>query len=122
LSLGEEGNDLRHTGAIEGNIDKLIVRRMKNQGMSWTLKGISRLLCVRLLILGKKLTEWLEKGKHPQTTKIAIPKRKIRRIVTRLSMQEPDHWIKAGLPALYGPHSSRPWVRMLKSFSEISAL
>ena len=49
LSLGEEGKTLRHTGAIEGNIDKLIVRRMKNQGMSWTLKGISRLLCVRFL-------------------------------------------------------------------------
>ena len=122
MSLGEEGKTLRHTGAIEGNIDKLIVRRMKNQGMSWTLKGISRLLCVRFLILEKKLTEWVEKEKHPQTTKIVIPRRKLRRLVTRLSMQEPDAWIKAGIPALYGPHASRPWVRMLKSLSEISTL
>jgi hypothetical protein len=118
LSLGEEGKNLRHTGAIEGNIDKLVVRRMKNQGMSWTLRGISRLLCVRFLILEKKLSEWVEKEKHPQTIKIAIPRRKMRRIVNRLSMQEPDDWIKAGIPALYGPHASRPWVRMLKSLSE----
>jgi hypothetical protein len=123
LSLGEKGKDLRHIGAIEGNIDKLIVRRMKNQGMSWTLKGISRLLCVRFLILEKKLTEWIENEKYPQIgSKITLPKKKIHRIVTRLSMQEPDQWLKAELPALYGPHASRPWVRTLKSLSEVPAL
>jgi hypothetical protein len=122
LSLGEEGKTLRHTGAIEGNIDKLIVRRMKNQGMSWTLKGISRLLCVRFLILEKKLNKWVENEKLPNTaSKITLPGKKIRRIITRLSMQEPEAWIKAGLPALYGPHAYRPWVRMLKSLSEVSA-
>jgi hypothetical protein len=123
LKLGEEGKTLRHTGAIEGNIDKLIVRRMKNQGMSWTLKGISRLLCVRFLILEKKLTGWLDNGRQTDNiSKITIPTKKVRRIVTRLSIQEPDEWIKAKLPALYGPHSSRPWVRVLKSLSEVSAL
>jgi len=119
LSLGEEGKTLRHTGAIEGNIDKLIVRRMKNQGMSWTLKGISRLLCVRFLILEKKLTEWIETKNQPQIrSKIAIPRSQVRRIVTRLSIQEPDKWIKADLPALYGPHASRSWVKYLKSLSQ----
>ncbi len=123
LSLGEEGRMLRHTGAIEGNVDKLIVRRMKNQGMNWTIKGIRRLLCVRFLILEKKLTGWIENGKNPHTTsKISLPRKKIRYIVTRLSMKEPDEWIKASLPALYGPHSSRPWVRALKSLSEAAAL
>jgi len=119
LSLGEEGKTLRHTGAIEGNIDKLIVRRMKNQGMSWTLKGIRRLLCVRFLVLEKKLTGWIERDKQTHIiSNIPIPKRKVRRVVTRLSFHEPDEWVKAGLPALYGPHASRPWVRMLKSISQ----
>lgn len=119
LSLGEEGKTLRHTGAIEGNIDKLIVRRMKNQGMSWTVQGIRRLLCVRFLILEKKLSAWIETGNQPPTRhKINIPKRKIHRVVTRLSIQEPDEWIKAKLPALYGPHASRSWVKYLKSLSE----
>jgi hypothetical protein len=123
LSLGEEGKNLRHTGAIEGNIDKLIVRRMKNQGMSWTLKGISRLLCVRFLILEKKLCQWIEtKNQLKIRSKISIPKQKVRRIVTRLSVQEPDEWIKAKLPALYGPHASRPWVKHLKSLSQATAL
>ena len=123
LSLGEEGRALRHTGAIEGNIDKLIVRRMKNQGMSWTVKGIRRLLCVRFLILEKKLGEWIETKNQPQIrSKITIPKKKVRRIVTRLSIQEPDEWIKAKLPALYGPHASRPWVKYLKSLSQAAML
>jgi hypothetical protein len=119
-TLGEAGKALRHTGAIEGNIDKLIVRRMKNQGMSWTLKGISRLLCLRFLVLEKKLTSWIEDAKKSNTTSnIAISKRKVRRIVNKLSGYEPDEWIKASMPALYGPHTSRPWVKMLKSISEL---
>jgi len=32
--MPQHDSSLRRTGAIEGNIDKLIVRRMKNQGMS----------------------------------------------------------------------------------------
>ena len=122
-SLGPEGCTLRRTGAMEGNIDKLIVRRMKNQGMSWTVRGIRRLLCVRFLILEKKLTGWLEIENHPsKLTRMTLPKKNRRRIVTKLSMQEPDEWIKGHMPALYGPHASRPWVKMLKSFSEARAL
>jgi len=34
LKLGEQGTGLRRTGGMEGNVDKLVVRRMKNQGMS----------------------------------------------------------------------------------------
>ncbi len=119
LRLGEEGKTLRHTGAIEGNIDKLIVRRMKNQGMSWKLQGIRRLLCVRFLVLEKKLTGWIERDKQPLlTSNLPVPKRKMRRVVNRLSSQEPDEWVKVNLPALYGPHASRPWVRRLKSISQ----
>ena len=46
--IDQHGNDLRRTGAIEGNVDKLIVRRMKNQGMSWTRQGIRRMLWLRI--------------------------------------------------------------------------
>ncbi len=59
LDMGEEGKGLRRTGAIEGNVDKLIVRRMKNQGMNWTIKGIRRMLYVRFMYLEGKLKDWL---------------------------------------------------------------
>jgi hypothetical protein len=121
LTLGEEGKELRRTGAIEGNVDKLVVRRMKNQGMSWTVRGIRRLLCIRFLILEGSLKGWLarENNAGPNTT---IPRRKIRRVVNQFSMQESDAWLKAGLPALYGPHASRSWVQALKSMSQAASL
>jgi hypothetical protein len=120
LRLGEEGKGLRRTGAMEGNVDKLVVRRMKNQGMSWTLRGIRRLLCVRFMVLEGKLKGWLERGEGREASFI-IPRKKIRRIVNRLSIQEPDGWLKAELPALRGPHASRPWARVLKALSEVPA-
>jgi hypothetical protein len=121
LKLGEEGVGLRRTGAMEGNVDKLVVRRMKNQGMSWSLKGIRRLLCVRFLVLEGKLPGWLS-DKKPYAPQISIPVKKIHRIVTRLSAQEPDAWLQAGLPALYGPYASRPWVKVLRNITETPSL
>jgi len=130
LALGEEGKKgLRHTGAIEGNVDKFVARRMKNQGMSWRVKGISRLLCVRLLVFEGKFTEWLanrlvlskSEGQSP-ALQIDMPGKLVRRLVNHLSMQEPDDWLKAGLPALRGPHASRPWAQVLRSLSEVQPI
>lgn len=121
LALGDEGKGLRRTGAMEGNVDKLIARRMKNQGMSWTIKGIRRLLCVRFLILEKKLTGWLVKEKISKN-QVSIPRKKIRHIVNHLSMELPDEWLQANIPALHGPHANRPWVQALKTISQESCL
>jgi len=123
LGLGGVDYILRRTGAIEGNIDKLIVRRMKNQGMSWTIKGIKRLLCVRFMVLEQKLASWIATEKPPQKIQSlsTLPRKKVQRIVTNLSTREADEWLQARLPALYGPHASRPWVKVLKSLSEAYA-
>ena len=115
----EERKYLRRTGAVEGNVDKLVVRRMKNQGMSWTIQGIRRLLCVRFLVMEKKLAEWLDLRKRVNPD-ISLPIKTVRRLVNRLSMQEQDKWLKAALPSLYGPHAYRPWVRVLKSMLEVT--
>ena len=120
IDLGEEGKTLRHTGAIEGNVDKLVVRRMKNQGMSWTIRGIRRLLCVRFLVLEGNLADHLKPG---PTCKIPpIPKTKVRHLATPILSEDPSEWLRVDLPALHGPHSSRPWVKTLKSLSEVQVL
>jgi hypothetical protein len=121
LDNPDKSQGLRRTGAMEGNVDKLVVRRMKNQGMSWSIKGIRRLLCVRFLVLENKLVGRLREGNSVETT-TPITRKRIRRIVTNLSCQEPDDWLKATLPALRGPHAARPWVRALKGLSEVSTL
>lgn len=112
---------LRRTGAMEGNVDKLVARRMKNQGMSWSVKGIRRLLCVRLLLLEGNLTDGIRK-ENISDVKLPITRKRIRRIVNNLSFHEPDDWLKAGLPVLRGPHADRPWVSVLKYLTEVQPI
>jgi len=117
--IGEKGTELRRTGAMEGNIDKLVVRRAKNQGMSWSIQGLKSLLCLRFLSRENKLIAWLEnRNSHINEAIVNIPRRQARKLVTRLSSQEPDQWLKAALPVLRGPHANRPWVLALKSLAE----
>jgi hypothetical protein len=70
-----DNNQLRRTGAIEGNIDKLVAKRMKNQGMSWTINGIRRLLCVRSLMLEEKLDGYCTPVKSAYTASKILSKR-----------------------------------------------
>lgn len=114
----KNGSDIiRGTGAMEGNVDKLIARRMKNQGMSWSVKGIRCMLFVRFKVLEKTL----EKSLHLNTSKTHIPtlgKKRVTRIIDKVIKRNYFEWFNAGLPALSGPHSSRPWVKILKSLAE----
>lgn len=117
LDLGEDGCKLRRTGAIEGNIDKLIVRRMKNQGMSWSVEGIRRMLCVRFLYLENKLEASLRKASiRPELN--SLPGSKLRRLLKDVHIPHLGV-VKGALPALYGPHINRPWVQALKSFATL---
>jgi hypothetical protein len=118
LDMPSECPGLRRTGAMEGNVDKLVVRRMKNQGMSWSVRGIRRLLCIRFLLLEGNLTEWLKKKQAPAGN-LSLDKKRVRRLVNNLSFHESDDWLKAGLPVLRGPHADRPWVSILKRLAEV---
>lgn len=118
--LGAAGKELRRTGAIEGNVDKLVVRRMKNQGMSWTVRGIRRLLCIRFLVLEGKLADYLQTRDAREVPR--LPRRGVRRLVNQALTQNPAAWLQANLPALRGPHSSRPWVQVLRTLSEVPTL
>ena len=111
--------ELRRTGAIEGNVDKLIVRRMKNKGMSWTYEGIRSMLWLRIKIREGTLPKCLQSA-HKETTTKAVTVKRINRIINRDLKRDYLAYFTAGLPALYGPHGSRPWVEMLKSLSGLA--
>ncbi len=107
-------NSLRRTGAIEGNIDKLIVRRMKNQGMSWSPQGIRRMLWLRINMREGTLRDCLHSCRTEPATG-AIPEKKISRVIDQTIKHDYSRYFSAGIPAIYGPHASRYWVEMLKS-------
>ena len=104
------------TGAIEGNIDKIIVRRMKNQGMSWSIKGARHMLWLRVALYEDRLDDYL----HPVMPALKphkLPERTVRKVIDKKINQDYSDYFAAGVPALTGPHASRPWVKVLKSIA-----
>ena len=117
--LPKYDSSLRRTGAIEGNIDKLIVRRMKNQGMSWSPQGIRRMLWLRINIREGTLTNCLRTDRS-NTTHVKLPEKQVNRVIDHTMKFDYARYFSVGLPALSGPHQSRPWVELLKSLSRIA--
>jgi hypothetical protein len=117
--LPQHDSALRRTGAIEGNIDKLIVRRMKNQGMSWSPQGIRRMLWLRINIREGTLANCLRAGRS-NTEQVKLPEKQVNRVIDRTMKFDYASYFTAGLPAISGPHASRPWVELLKSLSRIA--
>jgi len=117
--MPQHDSSLRRTGAIEGNIDKLIVRRMKNQGMSWSPQGIRRMLWLRINIREGTLIDCLRTGRS-NTAQVKLPEKQVNRVIDRTMKYDYADYFSAGLPAISGPHASRPWVELLKSLSRIA--
>lgn len=116
--LGKQEPNLRRTGAIEGNIDKLIVRRMKNQGMSWSRQGIRRMLWLRVSIREGTLTNCLFCS--DRITPVKMPGKQIRKVLDRTIKYDYANYFNVDMPAISGPHASRYWVEILKSLTRIA--
>lgn len=110
---------LRRTGAIEGNIDKLIVKRMKNQGMSWSRQGIRRMLWLRINIREGTLADHL-RSCSDETTPVKMPEKQIRSVIDHTIKYDYTDYFNVEMPAIAGPHTSRPWVEILKSLTRIA--
>ena len=93
-------------GTIEGNVDKLVVRRLKGRGRSWSMKGAQAMLAVCL-----HKQELKQNAFHP-FEKETWKKRSYR---AQSRKQSEGAWCQAGVPALHLCHANRPWVRYLKN-------
>lgn len=90
-------------GAIEGNVDKLVVRRLKGRGRSWRIEGAKAMLAIC-----RHQSELREGAFRPFKKQ---PADKAGKAKTR----GPDvsEWLQAGVPALNSAHKNRPWARVL---------
>lgn len=109
-----DDSNLRGLGAIEGNVDKLVANRMKKRGMSWTLKGAQRM--ARLISLREmgQIHYWITHGDKSEDRRLSKTGVIKRRITKR---KDTGAWLKAEIPALYGPHQNRYWVKMLRALT-----
>ena len=109
------GEGLRGLGAVEGNVDKLFADRMKKRGMSWTKEGANRM--ARLISLSH--SGRLDTRKKTSTgSSVPTPAgTSCRSQSAKYEAGDDSTWLRASLPALYGPHADRPWVHMLRELT-----
>jgi hypothetical protein len=91
-------------GAIEGNVDKLVVHRMKGRGCSWRLPGVRAMLALC------RNADQLRSHAY-RYIPLQIPPRTYH--TTQFLEVEYSEVTQASLPAFQGPHQNRPWVRSL---------
>jgi hypothetical protein len=91
-------------GAMEGNVDKLVVHRMKGRGCSWRLPGVRAMLalCRHADQLRAQAYRYLPLQTPPRTYRI-----------TQFLEVEYAETAQAAIPAFQGPYQNHPWVRHL---------
>jgi len=91
-------------GAIEGNVDKLVVRRLKGRGRSWSLDGAKAMLTVCRHKNKLKQGAFKPFRKLPEDYPNKANKAK----------KDKGEWLQAGVPSLYSSHKNRPWAKVLR--------
>jgi hypothetical protein len=105
LDLSQRGysSDLGNLGAIEGNVDKLVIHRMKGRGCCWKLQGARAMLalCQHKEALKQLAFQYLPL-EIPE-----LPKRRRRLPLDR------SEYLDAHMPIFDGPDQDKPWVEEL---------
>jgi hypothetical protein len=111
IQAGVEIEEGRGLGAMEGNGAQILARRMKGKGTSWSGRGASAMAKVRELLTNGELSQWCGRqavrGSLVQKPSVSV------RATTR-KKRDQGEWLQAGVPALYGPSASKPWVQILR--------
>jgi hypothetical protein len=102
VQVSENGRPLS-LGGIEGNVDKLVARRMKGRGRSWRIPGARAM--VTLCRYRPQLRD-LTLNLTFQQSEYSAPKRK--KVVSY------DTWLQGPLPLFSGSEQCKPWVQELK--------
>ena len=106
LDLQERGVDLpAYLGGIEGNVDKLVVHRMKGRGCSWRFRGLRAMLALC------RNCEALKQHSYHYFP-LTIP-HKNNHVVQKLDVEYSEVLYKT-MPILHGPDHDKPWVNNLR--------
>ena len=106
LDLKQRGIDLPAClGGIEGNVDKLVVHRMKGRGCSWRIRGLRAMLA-----LCRNCDDL--KNHSYRYLPLSIPNKSIHR-VQKLDVEYAEALYKT-MPILHGPDKDKSWVNTLR--------
>ncbi len=100
-------------GAMESNIDKPYATRFKRRAMSWTKHGAHHLAKVLQLRANGQLDRACRRPTRPPALLPVPPRRASAASVAPPRSRPSEPPFQATLPARFGPHAYRPWVRIL---------
>jgi len=103
---------MRGMGAIESNVDKILVVRIKNEGMSWTIEGLKNLVAIIIADRNNELKFKINK-RDWEIKKLPKIKEGNRSLQTEPSRDESEV-ISASMPALEGADSGEDWTNILQ--------
>ena len=109
--------DARSLGTMESNGDKLTANRMKKRGMSWTIRGAHRMAKVVQLNRNGELSEFCRSRRRYDRRETDLAPQKHHEAVSKTRVSD---WAEMSVPALSGPHSSRPWAHSLRNLVQPS--
>ena len=100
---------------MEGNESHLFSDRMKDRGMSWTIKGAQHMGKAIQLVANGELGKWC--GANP-----AESARQELSFDVFDSQYTTQNTARGALPALNGAHASRPWAKAIRQLTQIRQL
>ena len=104
--------DARGLGTMESNGDKLIANRMKKRGMSWTIRGAHRMAKVVQLKRNGELSRFCRRYRPRRQRGADLSSHRHSEATSKTRLSD---WTQVSVPALSGPHSSRPWTHSLRN-------
>ena len=87
--------------------------------MRWALSGAHNLAKLIGLRVSGKLDSWLT-HRRPEANLTAVVSAAF--YAKEQLGTDPESWLKAHIPALEGPHSSRPWLKVLRELSRVKRI
>ncbi len=118
--MDDVDEDARGLGSIEGNIDKRVANRFGKRGMRWSNDGADAMGKVLELRANDLLVERIEARGHASRTAADRGVLSAGDVARTRLREDPEAWLEAHMPILFGPDSDKLWVRVLKGISHLS--
>jgi hypothetical protein len=111
---------ISRTGAIEANIDKMVVHRFKRRGMSWSKRGATRLLKIKELVVNEEWDEWWYTQRNKPLKRLSDYKAPLSASILCTHEWYCAPMIEMSLPVLNGTDRNKPWAKVLRELVTVN--
>jgi hypothetical protein len=82
--------------------------------MSWSVRGVRKMAKIRELVINGEIGQWCGRSKQREFVKECMKGEGVFPVKSPKRGDDGD-WLEAGVPILFGPLASSPWVKELRT-------